>query len=532
MIIGKNLKKLLENNNHRLAKEMLKLETLEATFDNDVDYVEIAVDNPSKIGFLTKARFDRINVTTPYLLEVGAKISLTKECFCSESTYWSGRSSVVENEFIVSEIEFREDGKLKFLYVKDPSWIIHEDQIDGYSIETNMIDLCDPWDKELRQKFAYMTTPSRFLKKFDIECVDKELEEFNKLFMKDDICLRIEGLHFELVSGSKIKDGYLEDNYYNENGSLGSSCMRYSSTQSYIQTYADYPEKIQLLTLITNDNKIRGRAVVWNCLHNEGEITFMDRIYTDNSNFEAYFISYAQKNKWWYKEEQSRSNWENFMSPDNAYLDPVKTKGMKILLPYAYDKEFPYTDTFVSGDVNVNNVGDVVLYNDTRGSYDFQDTDGGPLCNRKDMVWSDWHDEDIPEEDSVYSARLGTYIREDDSVEMDNGEYMPDGHDDVVEIRGSYYYMEDCVYSECHGEYYLSDDVTFVEDEDDYFELSEVVYSDRLGKDLLKENAVYSEYYADWLLMEDCEEINNDWILKEDVEEYKVEMGLVEEEVE
>jgi hypothetical protein len=532
MIIGKNLKKLLENNNHRLAKEMLKLESLEATFDNDVDYVEIAVDNPSKIGFLTKARFDRINVTTPYLLEVGAKISLTKECFCSESTYWSGRSSVVENEFIVSKIEFREDGKLKFLYVKDPSWIIHEDQIDGYSIETNMIDLCDPWDKELRQKFAYMTTPSRFLKKFDIECVDKELEEFNKLFMKDDICLRIEGLHFELVSGSKIKDGYLEDNYYNENGSLGSSCMRYSSTQSYIQTYADYPEKIQLLTLVTNDNKIRGRAVVWNCLHNEGEITFMDRIYTDNSNFEAYFISYAQKNKWWYKEEQSRSNWENFMSPDNAYLDPVKTKGMKILLPYAYDKEFPYTDTFVSGDVNVNNVGDVVLYNDTRGSYDFQDTDGGPLCNRKDMVWSDWHDEDIPEEDSVYSARLGTYIREDDSVEMDNGEYMPDGHDDVVEIRGSYYYMEDCVYSECHGEYYLPDDVTFVEDEDDYFELSEVVYSDRLGKDLLKENAVYSEYYADWLLMEDCEEINNDWILKEDVEEYKVEMGLVEEEVE
>jgi hypothetical protein len=532
MIIGKNLKKLLENNNHRLAKEMLKLETLEATFDNDVDYVEIAVDNPSKIGFLTKARFDRINVTTPYLLEVGAKISLTKECFCSESTYWSGRSSVVENEFIVSKIEFREDGKLKFLYVKDPSWIIHEDQIDGYSIETNMIDLCDPWDKELRQKFAYMTTPSRFLKKFDIECVDKELEEFNKLFMKDDICLRIEGLHFELVSGSKIKDGYLEDNYYNDNGSLGSSCMRYSSTQSYIQTYADYPEKIQLLTLVTNDNKIRGRAVVWNCLHNEGEITFMDRIYTDNSNFEAYFISYAQKNKWWYKEEQSRSNWENFMSPDNAYLDPVKTKGMKILLPYAYDKEFPYTDTFVSGDVNVNNVGDVVLYNDTRGSYDFQDTDGGPLCNRKDMVWSDWHDEDIPEEDSVYSARLGTYIREDDSVEMDNGEYMPDGHDDVVEIGGSYYYMEDCVYSECHGEYYLLDDVTFVEDEDDYFELSEVVYSDRLGKDLLKENAVYSEYYADWLLMEDCEEINNDWILKEDVEEYKVEMGLVEEEVE
>ena len=282
MMIGKNLKKLLENNNHRLAKEMLKLETLEATFDNDVDYIEIAVDNPSKIGFLTKARFDRINTTTPYLLEEGVKIKLTKECFDSESLYWSGRSTISENEFVVLETNFEEDGKLRSLYIENPNWIIHTDQIDGYSVETNMISSCDHWDKELRQKFAYMTTPSRFLKKFDIECIDKELEEFNKLFMKDDICLRLEGLHFELVSGNKIKDGYLEDNYYNNNGSLGSSCMRYSSTQSYIQAYADYPEQIQLLTLVTNDNKIRGRAVVWKCSHNGDEITFMDRIYTDN----------------------------------------------------------------------------------------------------------------------------------------------------------------------------------------------------------------------------------------------------------
>ena len=529
MIIGKNLKKLLENNNHRLAKEMLKLETLEATFDNDVDYIEIAVDNPSKIGFLTKARFDRINTTTPYLLEEGVKIKLTKECFDSESLYWSGRNTISENEFVVSETHFGADGKLRNLYVKNPSWTINTDQIDGYSVETNMIDLCDHWNKELRQKFAYMTTPSRFLKKFDIECIDKELEEFNKLFMKDDICLRIEGLHFELVSGNKIKDGYLEDNYYNNNGSLGSSCMRYSSTQSYIQAYADYPEQIQLLTLVTNDKKIRGRAVVWKCSHNGDEITFMDRIYTDNSNFEAYFISYAQKNKWWHKEEQSRSNWENFMSPDNSYSDPVNTNGMEISLSYACDKEFPYTDTFVSGDVNGS---DVTLYNNTRGSYDFQDTDGGPLYNKESTVWSDWHDEDIPEEDSVYSTRLGTYIRENISVQMDNDEYMPEDHDDVVKIRGGYYYVEDCVYSEYHEEYYLQDDVTFVEDEDDYFEPDECVYSDKLGKDLLKENAVYSEYHSDWLPKEDCEEINEDWVLVDDLEEYRVEMGLIEEEVE
>ena len=66
----------------------------------------------------------------------------------------------------------------------------------------------------------------------------------------------------------------------------------------------------------------------------------------------------------------------------------------------------------------------------------------------------------------------------------------------------------------------------------EYAEPDECVYSDKLGKDLLKENAVYSEYYSDWLLKEDCEEINEDWVLVDDLEEYRVEMGLIEEEVE
>ena len=45
---------------------MLKLETDEADFVNDVDYAEIAIDNPSKISFVTKDRYNRI-------LEAGPK---------------------------------------------------------------------------------------------------------------------------------------------------------------------------------------------------------------------------------------------------------------------------------------------------------------------------------------------------------------------------------------------------------------------------------------------------------------------------
>ena len=528
MIIGKNLKKLLENNNHRLAKEMLKLETTEATFDNDVDYVEIAIDNPSKIGFLTKDRYKRIK-SNPVLLTPGVKIQLTDLCYNQESLEWFDRGFVESNDFIVAECFYNDEDRLYKIKLEYPCWEISTGRIANYFPETNTVGEIEVWNKEFRQKFAYMTTPSRFLNKFSIECENKELEEFNRLFMKDDICLRIEGLHFELVSGNSIKEGYLEDNYFNSNGSLGSSCMRYCSTQSYIQLYADYPNQIQLLTLKTNDNQIRGRAVVWKCLYEENEITFMDRIYTDNSNFEEYFIYYAQKNKWWYKKYQSRSNWEDFMTPANSYAKYVTTKALTITLEDASEKEFPYTDTFVSGDVvNYN----VILYNNTSGKYDFQHTEGGPLVDSVTMVWSDWHDDDIPEDEAVYSDRLHTYIRENAAVRMNNGEYMPEDHDDIIIIRGCYYYTEDCIYSEYHDEYYLEDDVTYVEDESDYYENYLCVYSDHLGKAILKENAVYSEYYSDWLLRKDCEEINNDWVLEEDVDDYKVEMGLVEEEVE
>ena len=528
MIIGKNLKKLLKNSNHRLAEEMLKLETDEAAFVNDVDYAEIAIDNPSKISFVTKDRYNRILEAGPKKdakLKPGDIIRLTDYTFNTLSKSWVSRDMVTENKFVIYSAESTTRYLLKF-----PNWVIYSYQIEDFD-KIDVGDIPDPdniWDAQLRQKFAYMTTPSRFLNKFGIECEKKELEEFNRLFLKDDICLRIEGFHFDLVSGNDIKWGYHKNNYYNSDGSLGSSCMRYEETQDYIQLYADYPKQISLLVLKNNDNEIRGRALVWKCYSDDEEIIFMDRIYTDNSNFEEYFKMYAERRGWWYKDCQSRMDWKIFRCPSDYSITTEAC--IEITLKDAKGKLFPYTDTFVGG---YSEDYDIVLQNSSYNTYDFQLTGGGPFNeDNEDMVWSDYHDMGIPESEAVYSSHLESYIRESDSIMVANESYMPEDHDDIVYINGNYYFREDCIYSEYHDKYYLEDDVTYVDDEEDYYENDLCVYSDHLGKSILKENAVYSEYYSDWLLKEDCEEINNDWILEEDVEEYKVEMGLVKEEVE
>src|SRR5574344_885230 len=163
MIIGKNLKKLLKNSSHRLAKEMLKLETEDANFINDVDYAEIAIDNPSKISFVTKDRYNRILESGPKKeaeLKPGDIIQLTDYTFNSESTSWFSREMVSENKFRIIKVDSPRFYELEF-----PEWTVMSSQIKDFD-KIAIGGIPDPnniWDSQLRQKLAYMTTPSRFL---------------------------------------------------------------------------------------------------------------------------------------------------------------------------------------------------------------------------------------------------------------------------------------------------------------------------------------------------------------------------------
>ena len=120
---------------------------------------------------------------------------------------------------------------------------------------------------------------------------------------------------------------------------------------------------------------------------------------------------------------------------------------------------FPYLDTLSYGDTSY---GDVYLYNFGCREYEFTSTEGGPFGEDQNTVWSEYHDEDIDEDDAIYSDYLSDYIRSGDAVETvidDRGRtsYMPDNYDEVERINGTYYLNHLCYWSDHYGKYIHED---------------------------------------------------------------------------
>ena len=98
----------------------------------------------------------------------------------------------------------------------------------------------------------------------NISVTDQQIEKFvntyknawDKSFKKTS-----EGIH--LVSGEDIRNWYLESKYVPGGGQLNNSCMRYDSTQDFLNIYTENPEVCQLLVYVNQDNKVLGRALVW-----------------------------------------------------------------------------------------------------------------------------------------------------------------------------------------------------------------------------------------------------------------------------
>jgi hypothetical protein len=511
MVLGDNLKKLLENNNNRLCKELLKINDCVASFVSDVDYADVAIENPGKISFVTKDRYDRIIKLGAKIATINRKkpIKLYKKDYLYAIRNWSGGGLVTENSFKIDYIVPDASQGIGHIYIHTPNgrWVVSKDQVAWFKQKVKYIP--DPnaiWDKDLRAKFAYMTSPAKFIRKFNIECTDKELEDFNRLFLKDDFCLRIEGLHFELVSGKTIKTLYHYRNHKNDNGSLGNSCMRYEAAQPYVELYSKYPDKIKMLVLKDDNGYVRGRAIVWKCSVEDSEITFMDRIYTDNSNFETFFKVFAEKQQWWYKAEQSRCNWQTFLTPVDNYHKSV-TNYIEIILEDAYGELFPYMDTFVGADRYCGG-NNMILKNDGSCAYELQSTEGGPF-SEEGTVYSEYEDIRIDESDAIYSEYLSSYIYRNSSVRMYNNDYMPEDHDEVVTINGTYYFQGDCVYSDFYDEWITSKISNVVElyNGDSVYDY-DCVFLDYKDAYYLEDdgNIIFSEYEGSYILVEDSAE--------------------------
>jgi hypothetical protein len=127
---------------------------------------------------------------------------------------------------------------------------------------------------------------------------------------------------------------YYVDNYYNESGSLGSSCMRFAECQDAIYFYESNPDAVSLLVLVDKKNAVHGRALLW---HDVTDVktgkknSYLDRVFVNNDNLELFFEQYACKHGCW-----------SFYN----YLDPRPAKMETRRVNITGDVIMPYLDTF------------------------------------------------------------------------------------------------------------------------------------------------------------------------------------------
>lgn len=257
---------------------------------------------------------------------------------------------------------------------------------------------------------------------------DSDLEAFVNVYKSTHDRIFSGDGNFELVRGEDIRRWYLVDNYLEESGQLGNSCMRYAKCQGYLDIYVNNPESCQLLILKSDKepDKITGRALVWK-IHkgagDEGKL-FMDRVYTIKDSDRIRFQEYAKKNG---------------MLTTNAGAYKIKVQGG------GYDY-YPYMDTFSALDRDSG-----ILSTDLSGqsSVELSNTDG--TCSDLDgRVWSEYHGEWINEDDARWCADIDGWAHYDSTIWLEYlDEYVTDRADTTYsEWDERSYYSEDTVWSE------------------------------------------------------------------------------------
>jgi hypothetical protein len=219
-----------------------------------------------------------------------------------------------------------------------------------------------------------------------------EVEDLISYFQKGDID------NFKIVTGEQLRDG--------DTG----SCMRHTSAQPYFDMLVNNPKQVGMLVLMNpKNNKIRGRALIWNLDNGE---RFIDNVYVVNKEFRKDFNSYIEQNN------LSKS------TNDTVTLD----NGGE------YD-EYPYLDTFMYYTPETG-----VLSTDETNSEGELKLDGQSGEANLPGVYSEIHNTNIPEDEAVWIAYLDTFVYDHEAEEGIDGKYVYTKDSNAKQIeKGSRY---------------------------------------------------------------------------------------------
>lgn len=229
---------------------------------------------------------------------------------------------------------------------------------------------------------------------------DSDIEKFVNEFLaiRKELDFDSAGIEFKIVKGDDIIKYYSYKSYFGygvdlKKGSLWQSCMRYDHCQKYFDLYTQNPDVVQLLILVTADDRLVGRALIWHLdggeeEHDDGvedlvDGIFLDRIYTINDSDERLFVNYAIKEGWTYRDKQAK------ICRDGVELEDDT---LKVTLSNVSTEWYPYVDTLAHCNLQEDYLTNSALLHYDR---DLSDTHGA------------WAGADNEEQDPEYSTDNG-----------------------------------------------------------------------------------------------------------------------------
>ena len=300
----------------------------------------------------------------------------------------------------------------------------------------------------------------------------------------------------------KIVDGYDIPKYYNENkydyseggGTLEDSCMKYDRCGKYMDFYVNGEVEMVVLMSEKYDDKIVGRALLWNIVEIDGEEVdrkFMDRIYSTRNSYTIIFQEYAKKNGWLYKNNQNMLSNEKIVDTKSGEIKIFKLKTNNDFEEVEF---YPYLDTlkyFYMYEGYLTN-----YYDSSYDSITLDDTEGGPINRDPETGQYVEYYDDVFDPEDLQWCELG-----DDYRTYDDARYMSRYSSYATEE----YIKDEMVWSEIYNDYLIRDYSIYseyLEDAIDGDDAVEVYYPNESDKDyeIVKEegNTDYvTEYYLD-----------------------------------
>lgn len=317
------------------------------------------------------------------------------------------------------------DENINFICVSknDPTKISYLTQERIENISKSETD--DYWTTSKR----YACKPGSFVGKILKDIPPKEVENFASLYKtftsKKDV-------EFKIVSGDDILKYYYHENYFNQRGSLGNSCMKSNSCQEYFDIYTKNP-MISMLVMLAPNEKLLGRALLWQI----GDEKIMDRIYTIQDDTHLHHMTkWATDNGYIYKAHQNWQTCQTFSDGKNKF-----EKKLSIKIDSWNHDSYPYLDSFKWLDVKT-----------------------GILTNFKPENFTLY---DSSDDFRTLTSSCGDYERGDYLAfcEIDR-EYSHRA--DIIELNGMFVNTRHCNYSDTLNTWILRSESSYSEDLEDY----------------------------------------------------------------